>query len=99
MDRISGPGFVFHLVLRGLRDGRRLPHRLWRQRARLPHRADAWSKSVTMSLRNARYIVAGGPNQVVTASVSPASSPSPTQATCPSGRINKEVGAVTAPSS
>ena len=39
-----------------------------------------------------------GPNQVVSASASPCSVRSPTQATYPSGRINTAVGAVTAPS-
>jgi hypothetical protein len=38
------------------------------------------------------------PNQVVSASGNPVSVPSPTQATCPSGRISTAVGAVTAPS-
>jgi hypothetical protein len=40
----------------------------------------------------------GGPNQVVRASRRPWSVPSPTHATCPSGRINTAVGAATAPS-
>src|ERR1700736_635869 len=40
----------------------------------------------------------GDPNQAVSASRNPVSVPSPTQATCPSGRISTEVGAVTAPS-
>jgi len=39
-----------------------------------------------------------GPNQVVRASRRPWSVPSPTHATCPSGRINTAVGAATAPS-
>ena len=43
------------------------------------------------------YAPADGPNQVVSASGSPRSVRSPTQATCPSGRINTAVGAVTAP--
>jgi macrolide transport system ATP-binding/permease protein len=38
-----------------------------------------------------------GPNQVVSASASPWSVPSPTQATYPSGRISAAVGAVTRP--
>ena len=45
----------------------------------------------------ARY-AAGGPNQVVSASGSPGSVVSPTQATYPSGRTNTAVGAVTSPS-
>ena len=44
------------------------------------------------------YAAAGGPNQVVSASASPGSVTSPTQATYPSGRINTAAGAVTAPS-
>ena len=43
------------------------------------------------------YPAAGGPNQVVSASGSPASVPSPTQATYPSGRISTAVGALTSP--
>src|SRR6266545_1510483 len=43
------------------------------------------------------YAGVGGPNQVVSASASPSSVRSPTQATYPSGRINTAVGAVTAP--
>jgi low temperature requirement protein LtrA len=43
------------------------------------------------------YAEAGGPNQVVSAPASPASVPSPTQATYPSGRISTAAGAVTAP--
>lgn len=39
-----------------------------------------------------------GPNHVLSASRSPSSVPIPTQATCPSGRINTAVGAGTAPS-
>src|SRR5438270_13591394 len=38
------------------------------------------------------------PNHVVSASRSPASVPSPTQATCPSGRTKTAVGAPTSPS-
>src|SRR5215207_6248668 len=44
------------------------------------------------------YAAVGGPNQVLSASGSPRSVPSLTQATYPSGRINTAVGAVTAPS-
>ena len=44
------------------------------------------------------YAGVGGPNQVVSASGSPGSVRSPTQATCPSGRINTAGGAVTSPS-
>ena len=40
----------------------------------------------------------GDPNQLVSASRNPASVPSPTPATCPSGRISTAVGAVTVPS-
>ncbi len=40
-----------------------------------------------------------GPNHVVSASRNPASVPSPTQATCPSGLISTAVGAGTEPSS
>ena len=43
------------------------------------------------------YAAAGGPNQVVSASVSPRWADSPTQATYPSGRINTAVGAMTGP--
>ncbi len=45
-----------------------------------------------------RYTAQGGPDQVVSASASPTLVWSPTQATCPSGRISTAVGAVTAPS-
>ena len=54
MDRSRDPAVIFHLVLRRLRDGRCLPHRLHRQWARLPHRAHALvgrvSESVTRRL-------------------------------------------------
>src|SRR5688572_22862496 len=43
------------------------------------------------------YAAVAGPNQVVSASWSPRGGRSPTQATCPSGRINTAVGAVTVP--
>src|SRR5919202_5629413 len=43
------------------------------------------------------YAAVGGPNQVLSASGSPRSVPSPTQTTYPSGRINTAVGAVTPP--
>ena len=47
MDRSRGSAVVFRLVLRRLRDGRRLPHRLREQRSRrLPYGTDARSKSV-----------------------------------------------------
>jgi hypothetical protein len=49
-------------------------------------------------LRGGRYVAVGGPNQVVSASVSPGWVRSPTQATYPSGRITTAAGAVTAPS-
>src|SRR5215216_2553681 len=49
-------------------------------------------------LRARSYAAVGGPNQVVSASASPSWVWSPTQATYPSGRINKAVGAMTAPS-
>ncbi len=45
-----------------------------------------------------RYAAVGGPNQVVSASGSPRCVRSPTQATCPSGRINTAEGAGTSPS-
>src|SRR5689334_24938547 len=45
----------------------------------------------------ARYATAGGPNQVLTASTSPGSVGSPTQHTCPSGRISTASGAAIAP--
>ena len=41
---------------------------------------------------------AAGPNQVVSASLSPSAVPSPTQATYPSGRTRTAAGAVTSPS-
>src|SRR5215475_2812124 len=44
-----------------------------------------------------RYADAGGPNQVVSASASPSSVRSPTQATYPSGLTNTAVGAATTP--
>jgi len=43
------------------------------------------------------YNAAGSPNQMVIASTSRCSFPSPTQATQPSGRINTAVGASTVP--
>ena len=47
VDRICRPAVVLRLVLRRLRDGRRLPHRLREQRSRrLPYGTDARSKSV-----------------------------------------------------
>ena len=51
-----------------------------------------------MILEAGRYATVGGPNQVVSASESPAWLRSPTQATYPSGRINTAEGALTAPS-
>jgi hypothetical protein len=51
----------------------------------------------TRTLNRTSYAAAGGPNQVVSASASCRSVPSPTQATYPSGRINTALGAVTAP--
>ena len=47
MDRSRGSAVVFRLVLRRLRDGRRLPHRLREQRSRrLPYGTDVRAKSV-----------------------------------------------------
>lgn len=52
VDRSRGSAVVFRLVLRRLRDGRRLPLRLHQQRARrLPHGTDGRSKSVPVSRR------------------------------------------------
>ena len=49
--------------------------------------------------RRESFAVETRPNQVVRASRRPWSVPSPTHATCPSGRINTAVGAETAPNS
>jgi hypothetical protein len=57
-------------------------------------RPDAPSRS----WKAVRYVAVGGPNQLVSASGSPGSISSPTQATCASGRINTAGGAVTVPS-
>src|SRR5262245_2038893 len=63
-----------------------------------PEAASAQSRAVLENdLESVRYSVAGGPNQVASASASPSWVESPTQATYPSGRINTAVGAVTAP--
>src|SRR4029453_8926909 len=64
-------------------------------RAQLPEpvRTETPENSNRMS-----YAGAGGPNQVVSASASPSWVRSPTQATCPSGRISAAAGAVTAAS-
>src|SRR5688572_8274944 len=45
----------------------------------------------------AAFIPAAGPNQVVSAATSSCVVASPTQATCPSGRINTAAGAATSP--
>src|SRR5262249_3115721 len=49
------------------------------------------------SWERGRDSTVGGPNHVVSASMSPGSVRSPTQATYPSGRINTTVGGVTVP--
>ena len=73
---------ILRQALRGAGDGDRA-------RAILARRNAAWAPAQPRS---------GGPNQEFSASRSPWSVPSPTHATCPSGRINTAVGAATAPS-
>ena len=55
------------------------------------HRRRAWT------LPGRRYAAVGAPKQVASARARPGSVRSPTQATCPSGRINTAAGAVTSP--
>jgi len=69
----------------------------------IPPRVQALDGRVTAAVPAApvRYLkgrAPRGPNQVVRASRRPWSVPSPTHATCPSGRINTAAGAATAPS-
>src|SRR5262249_17005048 len=57
----------------------------------------AFEGNADCSCKPVRYAVAGGPNQVVSASWRPTSDCSPTQATYPSGRINTAVEGGTVP--
>ena len=61
---------------------------------------DQWTEELRLVSRSdqpLRYTAAGGPNQVLSASVRPGWPGPPTQATYPSGRINAAAGAGTAP--
>jgi hypothetical protein len=62
------------------------------ENAKVPWTRKCWATSTTSSSPD------HGPNQVVSASRNPASVPSPTQATCPSGLISTADGAATSPS-
>jgi hypothetical protein len=80
--------------LTGTRPSGRRPHFL---RTEMPPRRQLRAPD-HLAMPHSAYKNVGGPNHLLRASASPDRSSSPTQATCPSGRINTAVGAVTAPS-
>jgi hypothetical protein len=97
--RSQRPGHVVRRRLRRDHGGRPAPGR---PRTAVPRRG-ASERQAAVRLPDGPvppdpHAQTGGPNQVVRASRSPWFVPSPTHATCPSGRINTAVGDATAPS-